>query len=67
MKQQLGALLSEISKVTSQANKVVIAADTSFNQINKVESDLLQMNLEKLRATLEEAEEVWKENPWHFG
>ena len=53
--------MADLGKMTSAANKVVLAADGAMQSISKNDLDLMHMNLEKLRITLEEAEEVGDE------
>ena len=64
-KEDLATQLEELGKMTSVANKVVLAADGAMGKISKNDLDLMQMNLEEL-LTSEEAEVWGGNNPWHF-
>ena len=56
-------LLQDLGKCTSNANKIVVAAENSYGKLTKSDAELMDMNLERLRASLEEAERVITEKP----
>ena len=64
LKKGLAAILSELSKASSQGSKVIMAAEAWLKESsNMKEMELLDLNLSKLRQVAEEAEEV--QSHWH--
>ena len=57
-KHELSNCLSEISKGTSNAGRLLGQADVAVQKLAGEEAELVSMNLDKLKVTLEEAEEV---------
>ena len=61
-KQDLATSLTEISKATSNGGRLMGHADQAQQKMAAKDKEIVMMNLEKLRVTLEEAEEVlWLE------
>ena len=66
LKQEVATCLSEISKATSMGSRLLGQADMAVQKLSPKECELVMMNLEKLKSTLEEAEEVvWLERMAH--
>ena len=62
-KANLATCLQELSKVASQASKIIAAAEGALTKtITMAEVELINMNLEKLRDASLEAEEVHRQN-----
>ena len=57
-KQELSTCLNEVSKATSMAGRLLGQAEVAVQKLGGKEAELVSMNLDKLKVTLEEAEEV---------
>ena len=57
-KKELTNILGDIGKLTSNSNKLVMSVESGFGKRSKVDKELLEINLEKLKSSLEEAEEA---------
>ena len=56
------SVLHDLSKLNNIAAKVVVAADSALPGLSRGDGELLTMNLERLRQTCEESEEVYLGN-----
>ena len=54
----MSSQLSDISKYTNNAQKIMQAAEAALATMIKSEKELMDINLERLRQVCEEAEEV---------
>ena len=57
-KQKLAAQLQELSRTSSGATKAILHAESALEQGAIAETELMVMNLERLKAASLEAEEV---------
>ena len=57
-KLQLASQLQDISKLAATSSKVVLGAEAALPNLNKADVELMMLNLERLKAALQEAEEV---------
>ena len=57
-KKRMATTLGELSKATSIASKLLVAADAALPGYCEADAEILQINVERLKASAEQAEEV---------
>ena len=58
-KKKMSSSLAELGKLTGVAWKLMYVADAALPGYSKADAEILQMNLQRLRQSAEQAEEVW--------